>query len=402
MRWGTLFAGIGGVEFGIAATGHRTVWAVENDATAAKYHRLNHPDTTLYEMGVEDVDVMELPNIDALWASPPCQGHSDARRKDLPEHEGVWVGRDILRYVSNLMPRVVMIENVPKYAKHAICKEIEVGLFDMGYAVQKRIMDCSDYGIPQTRERLIIQARLDGQISWPAKVARRVGWYEAIKDILPPPEKPLAPWQAKRWDEAYNNLGMVLCDGQFAYGTNAQGEKSQRLLAPAEPSVTITASPSGGKDRCVVYPVIIDNQLRQGEENGMKLFPVDSPVSTIMASVGSNKDVVYPILMDNMYRHDDSMRLYGPHKPSGTVVASDGGGKEVIFPATQPMRARLNAACNARLQTFPDSVILPGVFSKDIRLIGNAVPCELARLLAVCAEAGANVWQTSLFGLEAA
>src|SRR6185437_10113044 len=127
-----------------------------------------------------------------LQISPPCQGHSDARRKNLPEHAGVWVGRDILRYAAELEPRVVMIENVPGYRKHPVYREIVTGLVDLGYTVEARLLNCADYGIPQTRERLIVQARRDGRIAWPRPSARRVGWYEAIADILPTPDRPLA------------------------------------------------------------------------------------------------------------------------------------------------------------------------------------------------------------------
>lgn len=359
MRWGTLFSGVGGVEFGLQAAGHRAVWAVEMDATAADYHRRNHPTTTVYEADVTAVDVTELANIDCLWASPPCQGHSTARRSDLPVREDVWVGRDILRYVAELQPRVVMIENVPGYASHPVCKEITAALWEMGYTVESHIIDCADYGIPQTRKRLIIQARRDGQLSWPKKTQRRMGWYEAIADILPPPEKPLAPWQAKRWDAAYQHSGPVLLDGQFIYDSGKDG-----------------------------------NQV-------LNLIPFGKPAPTIMASDHSAKYIVYPSLTDNQtYFGEDGIHLIHPESPASTVMATEKSAKWVITDG--PMRARLNAACSARLQTFPDDVILPDSFSKAIRLIGNAVPPRLAQLLAACAEAGAQVWQGSLFEMEVA
>jgi DNA-cytosine methyltransferase len=412
MRWGILCAGVGGFEFGIRAAGHRAVWAVEYDPdpkhgnqVAAEYHRRNHPDTLLINQDMRKVDVRELANIDALQISPPCQSFSTARNRDLPAREDVWVGLDVLRYVRELQPRIIIIENVSQYAKHAVCKQIVAGLLNMGYAVQQRVIDCADYGIPQTRKRLIIQARLDGQISWPAKSARRVGWYEAIADILPPPDKPLAPWQAKRWDAAYNALGPVYVDWQFAAARDPEHNKTVMTNRhDREPAATITANSNRQE---VVCPILLDGQFiydsgKDGDQ-AQSLIPFGKPAPTVMASDHSAKYIVYPVIVDNQLRQgeENGMKLFPITEPASTVMASNGSNKDVVYPAG-PMRARLNAACSARLQTFPDDVILPASFSKAIRLIGNAVPPRLAMLLAECAEAGAEVWQQSLFGEVAA
>lgn len=409
MRWGVICAGVGGFSFGVEAAGQRVVWAIEyapdpkhGDQVAAEYYRLNHPDTQLINQPMQKVDVTELPNVDGVQISPPCQSFSTARDASLPTRGDEWVGLDVLRYVRELQPRVVILENVPQYAKHAVCKAIVAGLWEMGYTVESRIIDCADYGIPQTRKRLIIQARLDGQISWPRKAARRVGWYEAIADILPPPDKPLAPWQAKRWDEAYNKLGPVYVDWQFAAARDPEHNTTLMTLRQRhEPAATITANSDRQE---VVYPVLLDGQFvydsgKDGDQ-ALSLIPVQKPAPTVMASDHSAKYIVYPVIVDNQLRQgeENGMKLFPITDPASTVLARDGSNKDVVYPSAQPMRARLNAACCARLQTFPDDVILPPAFSRAIRLIGNAVPPRLAQLLAECAEAGAQVWQQTLFG----
>lgn len=283
----------------------------------------------------------ELQGVDALWASPPCQSHSQARQKNAHERDDAWIGLDILRYVGELLPPIVMIENVPGYRKHPACKEIVDGLAALGYTVDARVLNCADYGIPQTRERLIVQARRDGRIAWPQPSNRRVGWHEAIKDILPPPDKPLSPWQARRWSTAYDNLCAVILRGQFVFDDTSP----LRCDRPDEPSSTVLSS-----DHCakyIVYPVLNDTQWRY-DEQGMRLFPTNVPATTITSSDGSQKDIIYP-------------------------------------DRTPPMRARMTARCAARLQTLPDEAIWPKAYYQAIQLIGNAVPSRLAQQLAEAA-----------------
>lgn len=403
MRWGILCAGVGGFEWGLKVAGHTVVWAVEYDPdakhgqVAADYHRLNHPDTMLINQDIRDVDVGELPNVDAIQISPPCQSHSTARRKNLPARDDAWVGRDILRYTAELSPRVVMIENVPAYRKHPVYREIVAGLVDQGYTVEARVLNCADYGVPQTRERLIIQARADGRISWPRPVAQHVGWYAAIHDILPPPDRPLAPWQAKRWRAAYDSLKPVLVDGQFAYARNAETQVNLLTVRQsAEPGMTITAH----TDRMdIVYPVLLDGQLTYGED-ALSVLTAERPASCVMASDHSRKDIVWPVLVGNQV-FDGKLHSELPIEPASTVLSAWASRKDVVYPATQPMRARLTAHCAARLQTLPDSAIWPDTFSQAMKLIGNAVPSLLAQRLAEAAVAP-DVWRVSLWEGSAA
>ena len=366
MRWGTLFSNFGGADWGLEAAGDTVVWAVENDPMAAEYYLRNHPKSRMMEADVQSVDVRELPNIDALWISPPCQGHSQARRKDLPARDDVWVGRDMLRYVAELRPAVIIIENVPKYAKHAVFREIIAALEspELGYTVEWRVLNCADYGIPQTRERLIVQARRDGCITWPAMAARRIGWYEAIGDILPPPDKPLAPWQASRWNEAYSKLGVTWLDNSSACRRNPKGRDNVLTVrAVHEPVATITTNHHGAD---FIYPLLLDGQFKYGsDETGNRIL---NPIA--------------------------------PDQPAPCIMASDHSRKDIVYPVTVPMRARMTARCAARLQTLPDSAILPEVYSHAIKLIGNAVPSLLAQRLAENLKAHASTWQPSMWQIN--
>lgn len=254
MRWGTLFSGVGGVEWGLEAAGHTTLWAVEKDAIAAEYHRLNHPKTQCFHAAVNEVEITELANIDGLWASPPCQGHSRARRKDLPVRDDVWAGLDLLPYAAELQPRVVIIENVPQYRNHPVYKEVAAGLLNLGYIVDARILNAADYGVPQTRERLIVQARKDGRIAWPTPQRHRVGWYAAVADLIERlPVAHLACWQHARWQPEYNDLLPAFVDSQFAAARDPHHQaRCLTIRQSHEPVPTITASHKRGQQLIVL------------------------------------------------------------------------------------------------------------------------------------------------------
>jgi site-specific DNA-cytosine methylase len=107
-----------------------------------------------------------------LWASPPCQPFSSAG-----DRRGADDARDgmpaFLRAVEALLPPVVVMENVPGLInkKHLGYRSMFTNaLLRCGYDYQWRILNCADYGVPQTRERFILIARRDGErIRWPVR-----------------------------------------------------------------------------------------------------------------------------------------------------------------------------------------------------------------------------------------
>ena len=107
--------------------------------------------------------------IEFLLASPPCQGMSVAGKN---RHQDAMVEDDrnfLINYVFQaielLHPRFVMIENVPALLKFQLpykgkyCGVIEIlnDKFGNDYKIEGRIVDASDYGVPQTRLRAIIK-----------------------------------------------------------------------------------------------------------------------------------------------------------------------------------------------------------------------------------------------------
>jgi len=155
-----LFAGAGGASCGIDAAGFDLAAAVDTDTNALTTHADNLPGYTVAH-DLSDVDVSVLPKRahDPTYAhgSPPCKGFStanDDRHLDDPRNSLVFAFID---WVAELQPAVVTMENVTgmlSIADHFMDR-VETAFREAGYRVKYRTLNAADYGVPQTRKRVI-------------------------------------------------------------------------------------------------------------------------------------------------------------------------------------------------------------------------------------------------------
>lgn len=239
MKWIELFAGGGGVGTGLKQAGHAVAAAVELDSAIAQCYRTNHPDTLVIASDVRRVDISNLPQgINALWASPSCEGHSQARSKHLPAREDADIGLAILPYLTALQPELVVIENVQAYEKHRSFATI-VSYLIKSYSVSLKIIDMADYGVPQSRVRMILQARR-GPIAWPNQT-RRIGWYEGLQGLLKNlPDTELAQWQRDLLKPEYCTSPLLIY-GFYDYRRSSD-ERNLSYRHASDPSKTIVSS----------------------------------------------------------------------------------------------------------------------------------------------------------------
>lgn len=144
--------------------------------------------------------------IDAIFGGPPCQGFSRAGKRD-PNDPRNMLFREYLRVVSEINPRYVVMENVEgfndtkfygfegitghKYEDGSRAPEILRHEFQLiGYnTLEPRVLDASDYGVPQRRRRVIFIAYRDGEVEprYPEATVTdetRVSVLEAIGDLI--------------------------------------------------------------------------------------------------------------------------------------------------------------------------------------------------------------------------
>lgn len=118
-----LFAGGGGLTYGLKQAGFAVTAAVENEPHACATLAANHPEVTIYQRNIQDTSGRELraaattKDIDLLVGCPPCQGFTSLtakyRRTD-PRNNLI---HEMARLVKEIQPRAIMMENVPGLAQ---------------------------------------------------------------------------------------------------------------------------------------------------------------------------------------------------------------------------------------------------------------------------------------------
>jgi DNA (cytosine-5)-methyltransferase 1 len=150
-----LFAGIGGFHYALSSYGAKCVFASEWDIHASSVYENNfglkpHGDIT-------KVDEKQIPSHNILCGGFPCQAFSIAgKQKGFDDTRGT-LFFDILRIAKYHNPEILFLENVKNLAKHEDGRTISVilkKLDEIGYNVFYKILNTSNFGLPQNRERV--------------------------------------------------------------------------------------------------------------------------------------------------------------------------------------------------------------------------------------------------------
>ena len=187
MKVGGLFAGIGGIELGFKKAGFDISWANEIDKNACVTYRLNHKHT-LFEKDLNDLKTSEVEKIDILTGGFPCQAFSIAGyQKGFRDDRGN-VFFQILRFVDDLKPQIVFLENVKNLIGHdkgKTFKVISTELEDRGYILKYKVLNSSEYGsVPQNRERIYIVAFKDSEVANRFKFPKPKQLRKKVTDLI--------------------------------------------------------------------------------------------------------------------------------------------------------------------------------------------------------------------------
>lgn len=160
-----LFSGCGGLSEGLKQAGFKVIAGVEVNKNAVKAYRMNHADTVLFEDDIRKLDsgnILKLLKgnpLHLLAGCPPCQGFSSIRK--LNRKSAVWDERNSLineyyRFVEELNPITIMLENVPGIVDYTLFKAIICKLKKLGYYLVYKVVDVANYSVPQRRKRLVL------------------------------------------------------------------------------------------------------------------------------------------------------------------------------------------------------------------------------------------------------
>jgi DNA (cytosine-5)-methyltransferase 1 len=160
-----LFCGAGGATQGLRDAGHDVIAAVENDAAAAESYEANHPGTMLFRRDIRTIDSVKFRKaiglrrgeLELLKACPPCQTFSSLGKQDPTDPRNSLVA-EVARFVHELRPRVVVVENVIGLGRDLHLADLESTLRRWGYETRRYEVDAVEYSVPQRRRRLIVVA----------------------------------------------------------------------------------------------------------------------------------------------------------------------------------------------------------------------------------------------------
>jgi DNA (cytosine-5)-methyltransferase 1 len=310
-----LFCGAGGASTGLAELGLEP-FGFDAWPLACESHQANGHATVCADLNTW----AWRGGCDLLWASPPCQPFSASGN-----HDGHLDPRDgmpaFLRAVEEMRPGIVAMENVKglTFKKHrwyldACMKR----LADLGYRADWRVLNAADYGVPQTRERVIVIARRDdGPLSWPTPThAKEPGLLGEL------------PWVTMA--DALGWTGAVGFPRRDDTGTSGDGYRECDWFAVGQPAPHVT-----GKWRS---------------------WTLTRPATTIAGDP----------------------RVWAPgHKINADDIAHGRTGQDRA--GSNAIRVTINQA--AALQGFPPGYVFKGSKTAQFQQVGNAVPPALAKAI---------------------
>ncbi len=186
-----LFCGAGGLTYGLRRAGIRVEAGIDIDEQAEHAFRVNNP-------GVEflrwDVSRKYCPSIAKLFrpgairllaGCAPCKPFSRLTNGGGP-HEDWNLLDNFGRYVRGLLPELVTMENVPELADRGseVFERFVGVLRSCGYHTDWKVVRCEDYGVPQSRRRLVLLASRISEIHVPNGGQRSPSRWKTVRDAI--------------------------------------------------------------------------------------------------------------------------------------------------------------------------------------------------------------------------
>lgn len=155
-----LFSGGGGSSYGARSAGAQIVAGVDACTVAARTYAANFPGALAINATLEgdavSPEVRAIAPVDLLLASPECTNHTCARGARPVSEESRMTAWQVLHHARELKPRWIVVENVIQMRSWERFREFERELLGLGYQNWLRVLDASDYGVPQARRRLFL------------------------------------------------------------------------------------------------------------------------------------------------------------------------------------------------------------------------------------------------------
>lgn len=361
LNFAGLFSGCGGLDLGAILAGLKPVYAADHDSLAIQTYQRNiggHADCVDLERSTIRP---EFEGIDLLLGGPPCQGFSSAGPKNTEDPRNkLW--QHYLEYVQVWQPKVFLMENVPGFRREfpAFSKEAAIVLGGR-YRLFCRRFITQYYGVPQFRDRLIIQGVRNDVAQGPA-------W--------PTPTSPEIFDYTKNFPTA---ISMAQALGDLGPACREPSSHSDHFSVPLGEGDNAFAKhiPNGGSLKDIPDQNLPEPYSERKRTNGGWTWYYRKPRPELPARgvIASIRPIYATILAPDVYvkGKPDSWCWEAVDRQAHTD-------KKGYYTSPVPQRRLTLREC-ARLQTFPDWFRFEGTPLQVHRQIGNAVPVEFARRL---------------------
>jgi DNA (cytosine-5)-methyltransferase 1 len=266
----SLFSGAGGLDLGLIQAGNTVIWANDIDKDAVATYKENIGEHIVCD-DIKNIDISTLPDCDVVVGGFPCQGFSQANMLRNIDDDRNQLYRFFYNTIKIKQPKYFIAENVKgilSLGKGEVIKTIVSDFEAAGFIASVNLVNMADYGVPQTRQRVII-------------IGQRKDLSDELKFRFPAPthskKGELKPWVSIEEaighfpdpDEENNVLNHIYS----AYKVSYRNFTGHRKTDPAKPSPTILARGNGKGGVCAIPHYNGKRRLTIRESASVQTFP---------------------------------------------------------------------------------------------------------------------------------
>jgi len=378
-----LFAGCGGLSYGLKNVGFDIQWANEYWEPAAKTFNKIHPKTKVdkedankYLNRLLDID-RTLPRngeVDCIVGGPPCQGFCGINRYRKIDDDRNSLIETFYHIVRYLKPKFVVMENVTgilTLEKGVAIKRLISALENEGYNIKLWILQAGCFGVPQNRWRVFVVGAVKGiklpHQPEPIHIFPRTTIIDIgkFKDYVVPP-----PLQNTLFKTYLDQVTIYDGIGDLPVINNGEKYVGKYTKSATTPYQKIMRRNS---NEVVDHEVVKMGELNLERVKHIKTGP-SSGWTDLPQHLKPNNLVR---VGEKRYRHRFG-RLYWEGRFNTILQAPHPYWGRVIHPEQNRL---ISIRESARAQGFPDKIHFQGTLREKYRQIGNAVPPPLGRIL---------------------
>jgi DNA (cytosine-5-)-methyltransferase len=329
-----LFCGCGGMSLGFEQAGYNILLGIDVWQDALKTYCFNRKNvktlcadiSTL--TGKDIVKVIGNTSVDVIIGGPPCQGFSVAGKR-IVDDERNKLYKGFVQMVDYFRPRAFVMENVPNILSiggGAIKDAIIADFSALGYTVEYKVLNASDYGVPQNRRRAIFVGLQNGKhFVFPAPLeSDKITAKEALSDLPEHSVEDGSPYP-------------LMPDSEY--------QKSMRMHSTA----------------------LYNHQATIHKQRTIDII-------SLVPDGGNYKDL--PKELQTTRKVHIAWTRLNSKKPSFTIDTGHRHHFHYLYNRIPTARE------SARIQSFPDDFIFTCSHTSQLKQIGNAVPPLLGKAIA--------------------